>query len=150
MTKCLSLLLRWYLSLKNLYKFSLIYKHKYAYLNPKNLKNWTNFKAETNRKKISFPILQCRVGPMLSSVFWKANTHLSDKCYFNISESQTYSKYYHCQANILNWSPWDIPSGATVQTASLCNWKQLDLQVVVLIASFIQKHYFKRRFIHFR
>ena len=28
-----------YISLKNLYKFSLIYKNKYAYLKPKNKKN---------------------------------------------------------------------------------------------------------------
>ena len=28
-----------YIPLKNLYKISLIYKHKYAYLKPKNKKN---------------------------------------------------------------------------------------------------------------
>ena len=39
---------------------------------------------------------------MLNSVFWDANIlRYSDIFYSNISESQTYSKYYHCQANIL-------------------------------------------------
>ena len=43
--------------------------------------------------------MQYIVGPMLSSVFWNANIHLSETFYFNIFESQTYSKYYHCQTN---------------------------------------------------
>ena len=93
------------ISLKNVYKFSLIYKYMYGYLKPPKSEKWTNFKEETNRKKISFRILQCRVGPMLSSVFGNANTYLSEIFYFNISESQKYSKYYHCHANISNLSP---------------------------------------------
>ena len=52
------------------------------------------------QKNISFPIEQCWVGSMLSSVFSNANTHLSKKFYFDISESPTYSKKYNCQANI--------------------------------------------------
>ena len=83
-----------YISFKNLYKFSFIYKHKYAYLKLNKSEKQTNFKAETNRKKISFPILQCKVGPMFSSVFCNANTHRSEIFfYFNISESQTYSRH---------------------------------------------------------
>ena len=39
-------------------------------------------------------MLQCRVGPMLSSVFQNKKTHFSEIFYFNISEYQTYSKYY--------------------------------------------------------
>ena len=70
---------------------------------------------QTEKKKL-FPILQCRVGPMSSAVFGNANTDLSDIFYFNIFESQTYSKYYHCQANISNFSPWYIPPSARVQT----------------------------------
>ena len=70
-----------FISLKILYKFSLIYKHKYAYLKPKKSEKETNFKEETYRKKISFPILQCRAGPMLSSVFWNANAYLSEIFY---------------------------------------------------------------------
>ena len=75
----------------------------------------TNFK-EKQAEKISFPILQCRVGPMLISVFWNTNTYLSEIFYFNISESQTYSKYYHCQTNTWNLSPRYIPPSASVQT----------------------------------
>ena len=41
----------WSISLKNLYKFSIIYKHKHAYLKHKKSEKQTNFKAETNRKK---------------------------------------------------------------------------------------------------
>ena len=87
------------------YNFSLIYKQKYANLKPNKSEKQTNFKVETNRKKILFPILQCRAGPMLNSVLWNAITHLSEIFYFNISESQTYLKYYHCQANIPILSP---------------------------------------------
>ena len=87
------------ISLKNRYKFCFIYKHKYAYLKPKKSEKQTNFKEEINQKKKSFPIMQYIVGPMLSSVFWNANIHLSETFYFNIFESQTYSKYYHCQTN---------------------------------------------------
>ena len=54
---------------------------------------------------------------MFSSVFWNANTHISKIFYSNISESQTYSKYYHCQANIPILSLCYIPS-ASVQTHS--------------------------------
>ena len=39
-------------------------------------------------------MLHCRVGSMLSSVFWNGNIRLSEIFYFNTSESQTYSKYY--------------------------------------------------------
>ena len=53
---------------------------------------------------------------MLRSVFWNANTYHSEVFYFNISESQTYSKYYYCQVNILNLSPWYILPSASVQT----------------------------------
>ena len=41
-----------YISFKNLYKFCLIYKHKYAYLKLNKSEKQTNFKAETNRKNI--------------------------------------------------------------------------------------------------
>ena len=74
------------------------------------------FQHRNTSKKISFPILLCGVGPLLSSVFWNANVHLSEIFYFNISESQTYSKYYHCQANILILSAWYIPPSASAQT----------------------------------
>ena len=49
--------------------------------------------------------MQCRVGRMLSSVFWNANTRLPEIFNCDISESQTYSKYYHYEANISNLSP---------------------------------------------
>ena len=52
---------------------------------------------------------------MLNSAFRNANTYSSEIFYFNISESQTYSKYYHCQGNISNLSPWYIPPSASVQ-----------------------------------
>ena len=94
-----------YISLKNLCKFSLIYKHKYACLKPKTSEKWTNFKAEANWKKTWFPILKCRVGPMLNSTFCNPNTHLSEIFYVSFSESQIYSNYYHCQENIPNLSP---------------------------------------------
>ena len=41
-----------YISLKNLYKFSLTYKHKYVYLKPKKSEKQTNFKEEIYRTKI--------------------------------------------------------------------------------------------------
>ena len=49
----------------------------------------TNFEGEANLKIISFPILQRRVGPVLSSVFQNANTHLSKIFYCNISKCQS-------------------------------------------------------------
>ena len=59
---------------------------------------------------------------MLSSVFWNANTHLSEIFYFNIPESQTYSKYYHSQANIPNLSRGYIYFLAAVfKRSTLCN-----------------------------
>ena len=61
-------------------------------------------------------MLQCRIDPMLSSVLWNANTYLSKIFYFSISESQTYSKYYHCQANISNLSQRYKLLSASVQT----------------------------------
>ena len=57
---------------------------------------------------------------MLSSVFWNENTHLSEIFYFNIFKSQTYSKYYHCKANIPILSPCYIPPNASVQM-----WKRM-------------------------
>ena len=45
-------------------------------------------------------MLQCRVGQIFSRAFWNANTHLTEIFYVSISESQAYSKYYHCQASI--------------------------------------------------
>ena len=36
--------------------------------------------------------------------------------YFSISESQTCSKYYHCQTNITILSPCYISPNASVQT----------------------------------
>ena len=36
----------------------------------------------------------------------------------NSSESQTYSNFYHCQANIPTFSPYYVPPTASVQT---CN-----------------------------
>ena len=59
--------------------------------------------------------IQCRVGPMLTSTFRNAKTHLSETFYFNISDTQTYLKYYHCQANIPNFSPWYILPSASFQ-----------------------------------
>ena len=49
-------------------------------------------------------------------MFCNANTYISETFYFNISESQTYSKYYHCQANLSDLPPWYIPPSASVQT----------------------------------
>ena len=40
-----------YVSSKDLYKFSVIYKRKYAYLKVKKSEKETNLKALTNRKK---------------------------------------------------------------------------------------------------
>ena len=81
-----------YIPLKNLYKFSLIYKHKCAHLKPKKKVNLEKVSLESKlilrkkqTEKISLPILQRRVGPMRSSVFWNANTYLSEIFYFNIS-----------------------------------------------------------------
>ena len=48
-------------------------------------------------------MLQCRVGSVLSSVFKNANTHLSEIFYFNISEFQIYSKYYHLSSKNSNF-----------------------------------------------
>ena len=73
--------------------------------NSNNLKSKLNSRKKRTEKKTSFPMLKCRVAPMLSSVFWNANNHLSEIFYFNIPESQTYSKYFHCHANISNLSP---------------------------------------------
>ena len=53
---------------------------------------------------------------MLSSVIQNENTNLSEIFYFNISESQTYSKYYHCQANTPIFSPCYVPPNASVHT----------------------------------
>ena len=39
--------------------------------------------------------------------------------YFNISESQTYSKYHHCQANTSDLSLWYIPPSSSVQKPKL-------------------------------
>ena len=83
--------------------------------NPKNLKSRL-ISRQKQTKKILFLLMQCSIGPMLSSAFWNANNHLSEIFYFNISESQTCSKYYHCQANSPNLSPWYIPPSASVQT----------------------------------
>ena len=58
--------------------------------------------------------MQCRVVPMFSSVFWNANTNLPKVFYSNISESQTYLKYYHCQANFPILSPCYTPPSASV------------------------------------
>ena len=58
---------------------------------------------------------------MLGSVFWNANTYLSEIFYFNVSESQTYSKYFHCQANMSNLSPWYIPPNVQAYDIYLLN-----------------------------
>ena len=55
---------------------------------------------------------------MLSNVFYNANTYLSEIFYFNISASQTYLKYYHCQANAPILSSCYILPSASVQTCS--------------------------------
>ena len=118
-----------YISSKNFCKVSHIYKHKYAYLKPKNLKKKTNFKEEINRK-ISLPLLQYRVGPMLNSLFWNANSRLSEISYFDISESQKYSKYNH----------YIYLLALVFKRENLCNWQQLDLQVVAqMLVLFIQR-----------
>ena len=52
-----------------------------------------------------------------SSVFLNVNTHLSKFFYFNISECPTYSKQYHCQANILILSP------CTLRIVDVCQIK---------------------------
>ena len=85
---------------------------------------------------------------MLSSAFWNAKTHLSEIFYFNISESQTCSKYYHCQANITNLSPWYMyfltlvfkyaRLLVTPKSSSCC----IDFSLIY------PKKYFKRCFIH--
>ena len=106
---------------------------------------------ESNQKTISFPILQCRVGPMLSSVFWNANTYLSEIFYFNISESQTYSKYYQCQANMSNLSPWYIPPSDSVQTCKPMQMTTPRSSTCCIDVSLIYpKNYFKKCFIPLR
>ena len=97
---------------QNLCKFSFIYKQKYAYL----------------KVEIPFPILQCWVGPMLNSVFQNGNTHLSKKFYFNISVSQTYSKYYHCKPIFQFWLHSIYLLQLVFKRTSLFNWQHLDLQ----------------------
>ena len=44
-----------YISFKNLYEFSIIYKHKYAYLKPQKSGKQTNFMEETNQKNNIVP-----------------------------------------------------------------------------------------------
>ena len=80
-------------------------------MKPSRSENYTNFKAEANLKQIWFPILQGRIGRMLSSVFQNANTHLSKIYLSNISESQSIN---HCQANIPILSPCCIPYIASI------------------------------------
>ena len=70
--------------------------------------NYEAFCFSRKLKKISFPIQQCWVGLILSSVFLNANTHLSKNFYFNISEFPTYSNKYHRQTNIPISSPCDL------------------------------------------
>ena len=61
---------------------------------PTNLKSKLISKHQTNLKKISFPILQHRVGPMLSSsVFQNTNTHLLKIFCSNISVLPLSGKY---------------------------------------------------------
>ena len=132
-----------HISLNNLYKFSHIYKCKYPYLKPKNLKSkLISRKKQTEKKKKSFPLRQCRVGPMLSSVFWNENTDLSEIFYFNISESQTFSKYYYYQANISNLSAWYIPPSASVQTCK----PMIDNTLIVKLLYRCWSHLFQKLF----
>ena len=83
--------------------------------------NYEAFCFSSKRKKISFPIQKCWVGSMLSSVFLNANTYPSKIYHLNISESSTYSKLYHCQANI----PISCP--CALRIADVCQIKnQID------------------------
>ena len=51
-----------------------------SYLQTQNayLKTQEETRIRNKPKKKPFSILQCRVDPMLSSVFWNENTHLSE------------------------------------------------------------------------
>ena len=53
---------------------------------------------------------------MLKSVFQNENTHRSEIFCFNIFESKTYLKYYHCKANIPILSQCYVAPNASVQT----------------------------------
>ena len=80
-------------------------------------KSWmsTNFKAEKNLKNDSSQYCNAEQVQCPALLSWNANAHISKTFYSNISESQTYSKYYHCQANIQILSLSYIPN-ASVQT----------------------------------
>ena len=76
--------------------------------------NWFQGKNKPEINTVPNTVIQSRSS--VSEVFYNANTHLSEMFYFNISESQTYSKYYHCQANIPILSPSYVPPSTSVQT----------------------------------
>ena len=74
-----------------------------------------------------FTILQRRVGPMLSSAFENANTHLSKIFYCNISESQSITII----KQIFQFCLHAVYLLALVfKRGSLCNWQHLDLQIL--------------------
>ena len=61
-------------------------------------------------------------------------TYHSVILYFNVSKSQTYSDYYHCEGNIPILFPWYIDQTCHIDQfltwLSLCNWQHLDLQIL--------------------
>ena len=70
-----------YIPLKNLYKFSLIYKHNYAYLKPKKKVNLEKVSLESKlisrtkqTERISFPILS----PIYIYIYILALVHVID------------------------------------------------------------------------
>ena len=80
---------------------------------------------------------------MFSSVFWNANIHLSEIFYLYISESQTYLKYYHFQKQIFQFCLHDIYLLALLfKRASLCNWQQLDRQILYKFKYHLSKKIF--------
>ena len=90
---------------------------------------------------------------MFSSVFWNANTYLSKMFYTNISESQTYSKYYHCQANIPILCLHAIYLLVLVlYRVSLCNCQHLELPISYRLQSNLSKRFSHAALIcfHFR
>ena len=71
-------------------------------------------KQENLCGEVSLPILQCRVGPIFKCIS-ECKYPSFRYIFLNISESPKYSKFYQCQVNVPNLSPWYIPPSASVQ-----------------------------------
>ena len=87
---------------------------------------------------MSFQKLQCIVGPMLNSVFQNSNIHLSKIFYFNISESlsiNTVKQIFHFYFHVV------YLLGLVFKRASLCNWQQLDLQILYRFSLIYPKYH---------